>query len=168
MNNTSSKKIAAGGMIAALYVVLTIISSLFGLSSGVIQLRLSEALCILPCFTSAAVPGLFIGCIISNIITGSAVIDVIFGSLATLIGAVITYLIRKRRFLSSLPPIISNTIILPFALKYAYGLNDAVLYIAITIFIGECLSAGLLGQILYSFLNKRPSLLKKFSDISDS
>ena len=74
-------------MIAALYVLLTEISALLGISSGVIQFRLSEMFAVLPIFTPAAIPGVFIGCMISNIITGGVVWDVIFGSLASLLGA---------------------------------------------------------------------------------
>lgn len=83
-------------MIAALYVVLTYITNLLGLASGTIQVRFSEALCILPVFTPAAIPGLFIGCLISNLITGGIIWDIIFGSIATLLGALGTYFLRKR------------------------------------------------------------------------
>lgn len=85
-----------GAMIAALYVVLTFIANLAGLASSVIQLRLSEALTILPVFTAAAVPGLAVGCVLANLLTGCAVWDVVFGSLATLIGAIGTRLCAKK------------------------------------------------------------------------
>ena len=83
-------------MIAALYVVLTYITNLLGLASGTIQVRFSEALCILPVFTPAAIPGLFIGCLISNLITGGIIWDIIFGSIATLLGALGTYFLQKE------------------------------------------------------------------------
>ena len=82
-------------VIAALYVVLTVLANSIGLASSAIQIRFSEALTILPFFTPAAIPGLFVGCILSNLLTGCVLLDVIFGSLATLIGAVGTYLIRR-------------------------------------------------------------------------
>lgn len=98
-------------MIAALYVVLTYITNLLGLASGTIQVRFSEALCILPVFTPAAIPGLFIGCLISNLITGGIIWDIIFGSIATLLGALGTYFLRKRslytRFHLSSPTLLS-------------------------------------------------------------
>ncbi len=72
-----------GALIAALYVVLTLVAAGFDLASGAIQVRISEALCILPFFTPAAVPGLFVGCLAANLVTGSALPDIIFGSLAT-------------------------------------------------------------------------------------
>ena len=107
-------------MIAALYVVLTYISSIFGLSSGVIQLRISEALCVLPLFSAAAIPGLFVGCIISNFLAGGVIIDIIFGSVATLIGAVGTYFIGKNhRYIALIPPILANALIVPFVIVYA-------------------------------------------------
>ena len=114
MRNKKVLFITQGAVIAAIYVVLTYIVSLLGLTNGVIQVRLSEALTILPVFTPAAIPGLVVGCVISNILTGAVIWDVIFGSLATLIGAVGTYLLRKRhRILYPLPPIIANTVIVP-------------------------------------------------------
>ena len=110
-------------MIAALYVVLTYITNLLGLASGTIQVRFSEALCILPVFTPAAIPGLFIGCLISNLITGGIIWDIIFGSIATLLGALGTYFLRKKKFVYTLPPVIANIIIVPLVLRYGYGLT---------------------------------------------
>ena len=107
-------------MIAAIYVVLTIVFAPF--SFGEVQVRIAEALTILPVFTPAAIPGLFIGCLIGNILGGALLPDIIFGSLATLIGALFTYLLRKRsKFLAPLPPILANIVVVPFVLRYAYG-----------------------------------------------
>ncbi len=147
--------LAQAGVIAALYTVLTLLTNLFGLASGVVQVRISEALCILPCFTPAAIPGLFIGCIVSNIITGGVVWDVIFGSLATLIGAVITRKLSDNRILACIPPIAANTIIVPFVLRYAYGVDSAFWYMFLTVFAGEFISCGILGQLLYTAVEKR-------------
>ena len=88
MNTKTTREIANGGMIAALYVVLTFVAQAFGLASGAIQVRFSEALCLLPCLMASAVPGLTIGCVLANLLTGCAALDVIFGSLATLIGGI--------------------------------------------------------------------------------
>ena len=79
MRNKKVLFITQGAVIAAIYVVLTYIVSLLGLTNGVIQVRLSEALTILPVFTPAAIPGLVVGCVISNILTGAVIWDVIFG-----------------------------------------------------------------------------------------
>lgn len=152
--NISIKYLVQGAVIAAIYVALTFVSSAFGLASGVIQLRLSEALCILPIFTPAAVPGLFIGCLLSNILTGCIFTDIIFGSIATLIGAIFTRMIKSYKLLPLLPPILSNTIIVPFILKFAYCFEGSYLWFVVTIFIGEFLSCGVLGYILKKVLEK--------------
>lgn len=140
-------------MIAALYVVLTLVFQAISFSE--IQVRIAEALTILPAFTPAAVPGLFIGCIIGNIIGGSILPDIIFGSLATLLGACFTYLLRKKsRYIAILPPIISNTLIVPFILRYAYGINLPIPIMMLTVGIGEIISCGAFGSILYTALQK--------------
>lgn len=141
-------------MIAALYVVLTLAINAFGLASGAIQVRVSEALTILPYFTPAAVPGLFIGCLLSNTITGCALFDIIFGSIATLLGAVGTYLLRRHKWLAHVSPIIANTIIVPFVLSYVYGTPGTIPYLMLTVGIGEVLSCGVLGMVLLFALNK--------------
>jgi len=142
-----------GALIAALYVVLTFTFATF--SSGPIQVRLAEALSVLPYFTPAAIPGLFAGCLIGNVLAGSILWDVIFGSLATLIGAIGTYLLRKKSlFLAPIPPILSNTIIVPFILRYGYGNPLPIPYMMLTVGIGEFVSCGLLGVLLLTALNK--------------
>lgn len=141
-------------MTAALYVVLTYVSAAFGMSSGAVQVRLSEALCVLPCFMPAAVWGLFAGCLLSNFLTGGIMTDVIFGSLATLIGAFCTRTLRKNIYLSLIPPIISNTLIIPFVLAYAYHIQGTIPYFMMTVGIGEIISCGIFGALLGSVLKK--------------
>lgn len=162
MNTSVTKKLADGAIIAALYTLLTLLSSVFGLSIGPIQLRLSEALCILPCFTPAAIPGLFIGCLLGNLLSGATIWDILFGSIATLIGAVGTYALRKKHFAAFFPPIAANTLIIPFILSYAYGLEEGIGYFFLSIGISEFLSAGLFGHFLRSFIRKRN--LFRYSD----
>lgn len=118
--------VTQGAVIAALYVALTELSTLVGLSSGAIQFRISEALCILPAFTPAAIPGLFVGCLISNLLAGGIPLDIIFGAVATLIGAAGAYLLRRCRWLVPLPTVIANVLIVPPILKYAYGVPYAL------------------------------------------
>ena len=139
-----------GAAIAAIYVVLTMV--FLPISFGPIQFRISELLCVLPYFTPAAIPGLFIGCLLANFLGGAAALDVIFGSIATLIGAVGSYLLRKNRYLVSVPPILANMIIVPWVLRFAYGSEDMIWFSTITVGIGEILAIGLLGQILLSVL----------------
>ena len=135
-------------MIAAIYVVLTYVFAPF--SFGEIQIRISEALTILPLFTPAAIPGLFIGCLIGNILGGAILPDIIFGSLATLLGAVFTWLLRGHsKFLGPVPPIAANTIIVPFVLRYGYSIVLPIPFMMLTVGIGEVLSCGVLGMIVY-------------------
>ena len=152
---------AQAAMIAAIYVVLTFIANAFGLANHNIQVRISEALTILPYFTPAAVPGLLIGCLISNILTGCILPDVIFGSFATLIGALGTYALRKWKWCAPITPILANTLIVPLVLIYGYGfLIDGVSiaycygYYALTVGIGEIISCGIFGMILLFTLEK--------------
>lgn len=144
--------IVHASVIAALYVVLTFLANAFGLANYAIQVRFSEALTILPFFTPAAIPGLTIGCLLSNILTGCALPDIIFGTLATLIGAVFTYLLRKNKWLAPVPPIAANTVIVPFVLYYAYGISP-LWFSFITVGAGEIISCGILGMILLNVLN---------------
>lgn len=142
-------------VIAALYVVLTMIANAAGLASGAIQIRISEALTILPVFTWAAVPGLTIGCLLANLLTGAAVWDIVFGAFATFLGAMGTYWIgRKNPWLGPIFPIASNTIIVPFVLQYAYGVEDGYFYLAATVGIGEVICCGVMGLLLYQALRK--------------
>lgn len=167
MKNKKVKFIVDAAVIAALYVVLTYLAAAFNLSSGVIQVRFSEALTILPVFTPAAIPGLFVGCILANALTGAVVIDVICGSIATLIGAVGAWLIGKyvmnrlkyAYFLAPLSTIIANAAIVPFVLRYAYGMQDAMWYMVLTVGLGEIISAGMFGVVLYLAIRSRASRL---------
>ena len=150
----NTKFITEGAIIAALYVVLTWVSSLLGLSSGVIQLRISEALYALAIFMPSAVLGLSVGCILSNLLVGGILVDVIFGSAATLIGAFLTYKLRKSPYLALIPPILSNAFIIPLILKFGYGFEGSVWFFALTVGAGELISCGVFGVILYLALRK--------------
>ena len=159
MRNKNVSMITQGAIIAALYVVLTMIANAMGLANYAIQVRFSEALCILPFFTVAAIPGLTIGCMISNLLTGAMIWDVLFGSLATLIGAIGTYLLRKHKVLMTFPPVIANAVIVPMVLRYGYGLaweyqgvDWSIPYFATTVGIGEIISVGVLGSVLLNAL----------------
>lgn len=153
--NMKTKKMTHAAIIASLYIVLTYVSNMFGMASGAIQLRISEALTVLPYFTPAAIPGLFVGCLIANLLTGSAALDIIFGSVATLIGALGTYALRGRgKFLAPIPPIVANTVIVPFVIILA-GARISWWYLALTVFLGEFVSCGVFGMALASALAKR-------------
>ena len=141
-------------LIAAIYVVLTVVFAPF--SFGEVQVRIAEALTILPVFLPAAVPGLFVGCFLGNMLGGAVLPDIIFGSLATLIGALGTRALRKAHpFLATIPPIAANTVIVPFVLKYAYAVDLPIPFMMLTVGIGEVVSCGIFGLVLYYALNGR-------------
>ena len=144
--------ITQAALIAALYTVLTMIAAGFDLASGAIQVRFSEALTIMPFFTPAAIPGLTLGCLLSNILTGCALPDVIFGTLATLLGALGSYALRRNRFLCAIPPIVSNALIIPFVLTYAYHIPGGIPFFMLTVGLGELISCMGLGQLLLQAL----------------
>ena len=158
MKHTNVQKITFGGVIAALYIVLTLVANAFGLASGAIQVRISEALTILPVFTAAAIPGLTVGCVLANLITGCLPWDIVFGSLATLIGAAGTRLLRKKPLLAWIPPVISNMAIIPVVLQRVYGVPDAWWYLVLTVGAGEVISCGVLGLLLYHSAKRFPQL----------
>ena len=113
----------------------------------------------MPFFTTAAIPGLFVGCLISNLITGAQPLDVIFGSLATLMGAMGTYALRRNKWLAPLPPIVANVIVVPPLLAYVYQIPGGLGYFALTVGIGEIISCGILGMLLLFALNKYRAVL---------
>jgi len=124
------------------------------LANYAIQVRFSEGLTVLPYYTPAAIPGLYAGCLISNILTGAMPLDVIFGSLATLLGALGTYFLRKYKWLAPIPPILANTIIVPLVLMYVYQFEGNLPYFALTVGIGELISCGIIGMSLLFALEK--------------
>jgi len=169
MKKTSNiMSLVTAAMIAALYVVLSFAINAFGLASGAIQVRVSEALTILPYFTASAIPGLAIGCLLFNLLSGAAILDVIFGTIATLLGAVTSFFFGKAakkvswmKFLVPVPPILANALIIPWILKTAYGLADTYWYLVATVGIGEIISCGMLGLVLlYALMPIRNVLFK--------
>lgn len=154
MKNKQIMYLSQAAMIAAIYVVLTLLANALGLANYAIQVRFSEALTILPFFTAAAIPGLTIGCLLSNIFTFCAPLDILFGTLATLIGALGTYALRRFEWLAPLPPILANTIIVPWVLRFAYDIPDAIPYLMATVGAGELISCGLIGMLLLRSLKQ--------------
>lgn len=147
--------ITHAAIIAALYVVLTLIANALGLANFAIQVRFSESLTILPLFTPAAIPGLYIGCLLSNILTGCIAWDILFGPIATLLGALGTYALRKKHpLLGTIPPIVANTLIVPFVLAFAYKFEGSIPYFMATVGVGEILSCGVLGYLVWLTLRK--------------
>ncbi len=154
----SALYLTRASIISALYVVLTYLSAVLGLSGSAVQFRLSEALCVLPIFFPEAVPGLTVGCIISNLITSANPLDIIFGSIATLIGALGARLLqrlpKRLMWLATLPTVIINSLIVPPVIIFAYGSGYSYPFILLSVFVGEAVCAGVLGFILYLALRK--------------
>ncbi len=147
-------------VIAALYVALTYLAFWLGLDKNAIQLRFSEALCVLACFTPAAVPGLTVGCFLANFLTGAHILDVVFGSMATLVGAIGGYALRsfaKRKwlcFLPTLPTVLANAVVVPLLLTFVYGTEGTYPFFVLTVTVGELLSATVLGTLLLVALRR--------------
>ena len=152
MKNVSpaTQRLTQGAVIAAVYVALTLVFA--PISFGPMQLRVSEALTILPLFTPAAIPGLFVGCLLANLLGGCAVLDIVLGSIATLIGAALGYVLRKNRWLVPIPAVVSNAIIIPFVLRVAYGILDSYLLLVVYIAAGEIGGCYVLGELLATVL----------------
>ena len=154
--NTSNKQrllyITQSGIIAAVYVVLTVFAKTVNLADGAIQCRFSEALTVLPFFTKAAIPGVSLGCLLANLLIGGNPIDIVFGTLATLLGCLGTYKLRRHKFLCTLPPVIANTLIVPFILRYAYGIEASIPFLMLTVCIGEIIMCVGVGSLLISAL----------------
>ena len=158
MQNRKLVFMAQAAMIAAAYVALTFVFAPFSFKE--IQVRIAEALTILPVFTPAAIPGLFIGCIIGNTLGGAVIPDIICGSLATLVGAFFTWKLRNANpFLAPVPPIVANMLVVPFVLRYAYGVLLPIPLMMLTVGIGEIISCGVLGIILYYALRKHKEVI---------
>ena len=157
MKNKSTLFLVQAAAIGAVYVVVTLLFA--PLSFGEVQIRFAEALTILPYFTPAAIPGLFVGCIIANFLGGAIPIDILFGSIATLLGAIFTYKLRSNRFLAPVPPIVANTLIVPFVLHYGYGINLPIPFMMLTVGVGEVVSCAVLGMILLTTLSKYGTMI---------
>lgn len=156
MKNT--KFLLHAAIIAAVYSVLTI--ALMPFSYGVMQIRISEALTILPFFTPAAIPGLFVGCIVSNIMSPYGVIDMVLGSSATLLAAVGSYLLRFRPILVPLPPVIANGIIIGGMLYYAYAVPISLIGCILWVALGELIACYGIGYPLLRYLKKYKNIFE--------
>jgi uncharacterized membrane protein len=164
MKNNKTLFITQAALIAAIYVVL--VYAFKPISFSYIQVRIAEALTILPFFTPAAIPGVTIGCLLGNLLTGADILDIVFGSFATLLGALGSYALRKQKFLVPIPPIVANTIIVPWVLRFAYGEALPIPFMMLTIGIGEVLSCGILGLVLLFALYQYKHII--FTDTKDN
>ncbi|MEA4971373.1 MAG: QueT transporter family protein [Candidatus Pelethousia sp.] len=154
-----TRSLAQGALIGALYVLISLAAAPFG--SGLIQVRLSEALCVLPWFTPAAIPGLFLGCLLANLLTGAVVYDVIFGSLATGLAAFCTYLLSRKgcsKWLAPLPALAINALVVGYLLAYVYQVGVPMVLCALSVAAGQAAACYGLGMPLLGFLEKQAGL----------
>ena len=148
------RNLAQGAIIAAVYALLTIF--LAPISSGLIQCRVAEAMSVLPFFTVSAVPGLFIGCLIANLLTGAPIYDVAFGSLATLIAAFITYKMRNHtsKYLAPLPSVVVNALVVGWLLTNVYQVGVSFWVAAGYVAVGQAIACFALGIPLLKLLER--------------
>lgn len=151
MINKNLKKITYGAVIAAVYAVLTLV--LAPISMGAVQCRISEALTVLPLISGVAVPGLFVGCLIANIFLGS-IYDIVFGSLATLIAAVLTRRARKNKWIAMAFPVLINAVVVGGYIGLFLDNSMAVWFCMLTVGLGQAVACYGLGIPLYIFLKK--------------
>ncbi len=144
----TTRSLCVSAVIAALYAALTLLLAPF--SYGPIQLRLSEALTLLPIILPQAIPGLFVGCLIANLYTGM-ITDIIFGSLATLIAAIGTYLLRKKPILAAACPVVSNGVIVGLVLSLTS--NWPIPLTMLQVAIGE-IGAVLIGLVILGAMKR--------------
>lgn len=156
MKNT--KFLMQAAIIAALYAALTLL--LMPFSYGVMQVRVSEALTILPLFTPAAIPGLFIGCLLSNLLGPNGMLDMVCGSLASLLAAVGSYLLRSRPILVPLPPVLMNAVIIGGMLYFAYGVEIPLMGCMLWVGLGQFLACYVIGYPLLRYLKKYETIFK--------
>ena len=160
--NLTTKKLTAAALTGAAYAVLSYFGSVFGITYGPIQCRFSEALCVLPFFLPEAVPGLFVGCLVTNLMSTVGPLDIIFGSMATLLAALWTAKMPNK-FLATLPPVICNAVIIGAMIAWYEGGFSAQFpalfaYNALTVGIGEAIACCVLGLLLLEVMPRIPAL----------
>ncbi len=160
----SSKYLVQAALIASLYATLTLVLGSFGY--GPVQFRIAEALTLLPAIMPASIPGLFIGCIFANWIGGFGIIDVVFGSLATLLAATSTYLLRDYKLLFPFPPVLFNSIIVGSYVYFLFNNSYSLILTMLFIGISELIICYGLGLPLISLIKKNP-VLRKLFEIND-
>lgn len=163
----TTRQLAVAGIIAALYTVLSLFANVFGIAYGPIQCRFSEALTVLPFFLPEAVPGLFIGCLVTNLMSTVGPLDIIFGSLATLLAALWTRRMPNK-WLAPLPPVLCNAVIIGAMIAwYEVGFTGAFpgmfAYNALTVGVGEAVACYVLGLLLLQLLPRVPALRGRLS-----
>ena len=167
----NTKRLVRAAMVAAIYVVLCLVLAPF--SYGAVQVRLAEMLCLLPVFGAEYIVAVTLGCFLANLL-GSTLVDVVFGTAATLVACLLTYAVRKMRvgglaIPAAIPPIVSNAVIvgaleLTFFLPGVTGTAALAAWNALTVGIGEVISCGILGVALVKLMESNADLRRLFCE----
>ena len=145
-------------LIAAIYATLTIVLGSFGY--GPIQFRIAEALTVLPALTPAGIPGLFVGCMVANILGPYGLLDMVLGGGATLIAAILSYKLRNRPLLVPLPPVLVNAVVIGMMLYYVYAVPMSLLACMATVGVGQLVSCYGIGYPLLRILSRYENIFK--------
>ena len=156
MKNTpyTTRRLVRGAVIAAIYAVLTLL--LQPISYGAIQIRFSEALTLLPILMSEAVPGVTLGCLLANVLGGSMLPDIVFGTLATFLAAVATRRLRQNFWLAAAMPVIANGLIVGAVVHFCYAPEMALPLCMLTVALGEAVACFVVGPLLIAARKKLP------------
>lgn len=143
-------------LIAAIYSALCLLLQPISFGFGGVQLRVAEALTLLPVLMPAAVPGLTVGCLLSNIMGGATFLDVVFGTLTTFAAAVLTRRLRDRPLLAAAPPVLLNAVVVGALLRYAYGVGLPLILCMASVGAGQLVACYLLGLPMLKGLKRLP------------
>ena len=154
----TARRLTRGALIAALYTAITLL--LAPVSYGAVQLRAAEAMTLLPALFPEAIPGLFVGCLLSNLLGGAQMLDVVFGSLATLLAALATRLLRDRPVLAALPPVLFNGLIVGVLVHYLYAPEIALPWCVVYVAAGQAAACYVLGLPLLAAVRRLPEPIR--------
>lgn len=150
----ATRRLARGAVIAALYTALTLL--LAPISYGQFQVRLSEAMTLLPILLPEAVPALAVGCLLSNVLGGCTIFDIVFGTLATLLAALCTRRLRGKFWLAAAMPVVFNGVIVGAVVHYCYSPAFPLPLCMLTVAIGEAIACMIVGPLLIGALRRIP------------
>ena len=155
-NRFSTRFLVQASLVAAIYAALTLLLQPISFGFGGVQLRVSEALTLLPVLMPASVPGLFVGCLLANLLGGATTLDVVFGSLTTLAAALLTRKWRDRPLLAAFPPVILNALVVGSLLRYAYGVAMPLWLCMLSVGLGQAAACYALGLPVMKMMRRIP------------
>lgn len=148
------KTLTRAAVIAALYAALTLL--LAPISYGAMQVRVSEGLTLLPVLFPEAAPALFVGCLLANLLGGSALPDIVLGSLTTLVAALLTRRLRGNRLLAALPPVVLNGLIVGALIHLLYTPEIPMALCMLYVAVGEAIACYVVGFLVLAAVKRVP------------